>query len=194
MIISNTAKGYLAAGGGIMLNLDDGINVNLINNMIAQNAAGATGRGGGVLCFRGNCSLINNTIVDNDHGTYQEGVILGGASYGGSFTLRNNIIAGHSTGVLWFDGSATSDYNDYYDNTTNLDGVAMGAHDRLDNPQFIDRTGGDFHLALTSPVIDQGLGGLGVAMISKAIRARTAPGWILELTKLTARKPTSANA
>ena len=39
----------------------------------------------------------------------------------------------------------------------------MGAHDRTDDPQFVDRPGGDFHLALTSPVIDQGDGGLGVA-------------------------------
>jgi hypothetical protein len=162
-IISNTATGYLAAGGGIMLDLNDGITVNLINNMIAQNAAGNTGRGGGVLCFRGNCNLTHNTIVDNDHGTYQEGVILGGSSYGGSFILRNNIIAGHSTGVELLDGTAFSDYNDFYDNTTNLDGVAMGAHDRLDDPQFVNRSGGDYHLDLTSPVIDQGLGGLGVA-------------------------------
>ena len=51
-----------------------------------------------MLCWRGNCNLTHNTIVDNNRGAYQEGVILG-SSYGGSFTLRNNIIAGHSTGV-----------------------------------------------------------------------------------------------
>jgi hypothetical protein len=162
-IISNTADGFYAAGGGILINVSDGTNLNLTNNLITQNAAGSGGRGGGVLCWRGNCSLTHNTIVDNDHGINQEGVILG-STYGGTFTLRNNIIAGHSTGVELASGAATSDYDDYYDNTTNLDGVAMGTHDRIDNPQFVDRPAGDFHLAMTSPVIDQGDGSLGITL------------------------------
>jgi len=161
-IISNTATGFFAAGGGIMSNLSASTTVNLTNNLIAQNAAGSSGRGGGVVCTGGSCNLTNNTIVDNDRGTYQEGVIL--SSSGGSFTLRNNIIAGHSTGVELLDGAATSDYNDFYDNTTNLVGVAMGAHDRVDDPQFVNRLGGDFHLAMTSPVIDKGNGSLGVTL------------------------------
>jgi hypothetical protein len=162
-IISNTAVGFYAAGGGILLNLNDGTTVSLVNNIIAQNAAGSGGHGGGVQCWRGNCNLTHNTIVDNDRGTNQEGVVLG-SSYGGSFTLRNNIIAGHSTGVYRYSGAATSDYNDYYDNTTNLVGVSMGVNDWTDNPQFVDRVGGDFHLAMTSPVIDQGDGSLGITL------------------------------
>jgi len=162
-IISNTAEGFIGAGGGIMVNVNNGITVNLVNNIIAQNAAGSGGRGGGLLSWQGNLNLTHNTIVDNDHGTYQEGVILRSPS-GGSFTLRNNIIAGHSTGVELDSGTATSDYNDYYANTTNLDGVSMGAHDRTDNPQFIDRTGGNFRLAMASPVIDQGDSSLGVTL------------------------------
>ena len=163
MIISNTADGIFAAGGGVLLNLNDGTTVTLINNLIALNAAGSGGHGGGVQCWRGNCNLTNNTIVDNDRGTYQEGVVLG-STHGGSFSLRNNIIAGHSTGVDLNSGAASSDYNDFYDNTTNLDGVAMGAHDRTGNPQFVDRPGEDFHLAMTSPVIDKGDGSLGITL------------------------------
>lgn len=162
-IISNTAQGFYGGGGGVLLNLNDGTTVNLINNIIAQNAAGSGGHGGGVQCWRGNCSLTHNTIVDNNRGTHQEGVFLG-SSYGGNFTLRNNIIAGHSTGVYLYDGSATSNYNDYFDNSTNLYGIAMGAHDQLDNPQFVNRLGGDYHLEMTSPLIDQGLGGLGITL------------------------------
>jgi hypothetical protein len=162
-IISNTAQGFWGgAGGGVLLNQSVTMTVYLTNNIIVQNAAGSGGYGGGLFCWRGNCNLTHNTIVDNNRGSHQEGVVLG-SSYGGSFTLRNNIIAGHSTGVYWYSGAATSDYNDYYDNTTNLVGVAMGAHDRVDDPQFVDRLGGDFHLAMNSPVIDQGIGGLGVA-------------------------------
>jgi hypothetical protein len=160
-IISNTAVGFYAGGGGILLNVNDGTAVNLVNNIIAQNAVGSGGRGGGVDCWRGNCNLTHNTIVDNDRGIHQEGVVLG-SSYGGSFTLRNNIIAGHSTGVKLVVGAATSDYNDFYDNTTNRDGVAIGVHDRVDDPQFIDRPGGNFHLAMASLVIDKGDGSLGI--------------------------------
>lgn len=161
-IISNTALGLFAAGGGIMLNSGAGTTVNLTNNIIAQNAAGSSGRGGGVVCSGGNCNLTNNTIVDNNRGTYQEGVIL--SSTGGSFALRNNIIAGHSTGVELIDGVATSDYNDFYWNTTNLIGVALGTYDHSINPQFRDRLGGDFHLTMTSFLIDQGDGSLGITV------------------------------
>jgi hypothetical protein len=162
-IISNTAEGYIAAGGGILFNINDDMTVNLTNNLIAQNAAGSTGSGGGLLVWRGNLNLTHNTIVDNDHGVNQEGVLLGGA-YSGSFIIRNNIIAGHSTGVRLYNGVAFSDYNDYYDNDTHLVGVSMGTHDLTVDPQFTDRTGGDYHLALASPVIDQGQGGLGITL------------------------------
>jgi hypothetical protein len=157
-IISNTA-----VGGGIMVNVNVTMTVDLLNNIIAQNAAGGSAHGGGVLCWAGNCNLTHNTIVDNNRGVNQEGVILGAGSPG-SYTLRNNIIAGHSIGVELDSGTADSDYNDFYDNAANLSGLALGANDMVGDPDFIDRPGGNFHLELTSPVIDQGEGGLGVGL------------------------------
>ena len=153
VVLSNTALGFFAAGGGVMVNVDAGVAVLVANHIIARNAAGSGGRGGGVLCWQGDCVLVNNTIVDNDQGEHKEGVYL--ASSGGIHILRNNIIAGHSTGVGLVAGTAALDYNDYFDNDTDVSGTTWGAHHRTDDPQFEDRAGGDYHLALTSPMVDQ---------------------------------------
>jgi hypothetical protein len=163
VVMSNTAYGLFnpAGGGGLLIDVDDGTTITVTNHIIAQNAAGPAGHGGGVECWRGNCVLINNTIVDNDRGVNQEGVIIG-SSYGGAHVMRNNIIVGHSIGISRTAGTLTLDYNDYYDNATDVSGVAWGPHHRNDAPQFDDRVGGDYHLTLTSLLIDQGDGGVDV--------------------------------
>ena len=157
VVMSNTAYGLFssAGGGGLLIDVDDGTTVTVTNHIIARNAAGPTGHGGGVECWRGNCVLINNTIVDNDRGPNQEGVIIG-SSYGGVHVMRNNIIVGHSIGISRTDGTLTLDYNNYYDNFVNAIGTTLGSHHHTDKPQFVDRMRGDYHLALTSPLIDQG--------------------------------------
>jgi hypothetical protein len=156
VVISNTAQGlFYAAGGGLLINVDSGTPVTVTNHVIARNGAGAGGYGGGVLCWRGDCVLINNTIVDNDRGDNQQGVVLGYA-YGGTHHMRNNVVVGHSVGVVLSSGVATLDYNDYYDNVFHLSGTTWGPHHRNDKPQFEDRMAGNYHLALTSPLIDQG--------------------------------------
>lgn len=153
VVMGNTAIGFFGAGGGLLINLDAGIPVTLTNHVVARNAAGPSGKGGGVLCWSGDCNLINNTIVDNDQGDYKEGVILTG---GGSHMLWNNIIVGHSVGISLTSGTATLDYNDYYDNDIHVIGTTWGTRHRTDDPQFEDRDAGNFHLSLTSPLIDQG--------------------------------------
>jgi len=156
VVMSNTAHGlYNAAGGGLLINVDGGTSVTVTNHIIAKNAAGAGGYGGGVYCWRGDCVLINNTIVDNDRGDNKKGVILG-STYGGTHDIRNNIIVGHSVGVELSSGVAALDYNDYYDNVVDVSGATWGSHHRTDEPQFEDRLAGDYHLVLTSPLIDQG--------------------------------------
>jgi hypothetical protein len=102
---------------------------------------------------------VNCTIVDNNRGANKEGVILG-SSFGGNFWLRNNIIAGHSVGVQRNSGTADLDYNDYFDNATNVNGASMGTHSITDDPTFEDRALGDYHLMLDSPLIDKGTGGV----------------------------------
>jgi hypothetical protein len=158
VVLSNTAVGFFAAGGGVMVNVDTGIMVFLTNHIIARNAAGSGGRGGGVTCWQGDCVLVNNTIVDNDRGEHQEGVYL--ASSGGVHSLWNNIIVGHSTGVDLVAGTVALDYNDYYDNDVDVSGATWGPHHRTDDPQFEDRAGAEYRLAPTSPLIDKAVGSI----------------------------------
>ncbi|TET53695.1 MAG: DUF1565 domain-containing protein, partial [Anaerolineales bacterium] len=164
VVMSNTAAGYASlAGGGVFVNVDDGVAITLTNHIVAKNAAGSGGHGGGVFCFRGDCVFLNNTIVDNDRGVYDEGVILG-STHGGTHKVWNNIIVGHSIGIQLGIGTASLDYNDYYANSTDVIGVSWGAHHRTDDPSFDDRTGGDYHLALGSALIDQGDSGVDVPL------------------------------
>jgi hypothetical protein len=152
-VTSNTALGFFAAGGGLLVNLDAGTPLTVTNHLIARNAAGPSGQGGGVLCGGGDCILLNNTIVDNDRGDYKEGVLLAG---GGKHQAHNNLIVGHSLGISLTDGTLALDYNNYYDNDVDVSGATWGAHHRTDDPQFENRDTGDYHLSLSSPLIDQG--------------------------------------
>lgn len=164
-ILSNTAVGFFGpAGGGILVNTAPGRPITFTNHIIARNATGEWGAGSGVFCWRGDCILINNTIVDNNLGTNDEGVILGNDGYTtGQYTLRNNIIAGHSTGVWCYQGTATLDYNDFYNNATNVNGATWGPHHRTNAPHFADRSGADYHLTATSPLIDRADGSIAPA-------------------------------
>ncbi|MBN2148028.1 MAG: right-handed parallel beta-helix repeat-containing protein [Anaerolineales bacterium] len=163
VVMSNTAKGFFAAGGGGMLvNVDAGTKVIIANHVIARNAAYGTGYTGGLYCWSGDCTLLHNTIVDNDLGDHDEGVVFGSTADAGDYELRNNIIVGHSTGAWRAYGTLTEDHNAYYDNTTDVSGFAMGAHSLTDDPLFVDRDA-DYHLDLGSPVIDQGDSGVAVA-------------------------------
>ena len=155
VVLSNTARGFLASGGGLLVAVDPGTILTLTNHIIARNAAGSGGPGGGIYCYQGDCVLLNNTIVDNDRGDNDEGVVLGNSGYTGIYMLVNNIIVGHSTGVWLVNGVARLDHNDYYDNATPVSGTTWGTHHRTDAPQFEDRAGMDYHLALVSPLVDQ---------------------------------------
>ena len=157
VVLSNTASGvWGGAGGGVLLNVDTGIAVTLTNHVVARNRAGAGGRGGGVLCWKGDCILVNNTLVDNDLGDYGEGVALAD----GAHRLRNNIIVGHDVGVYRAAGTVDLDYNAYYDNDVDVDGAAWGLHHLPADPQFEGRAALDYHVSLSSPLIDQGDSGV----------------------------------
>jgi hypothetical protein len=158
VVMSNTAVGITASdlgGGGILVNVEESVAVTLTNHIVARNGAGPEGWGAGISCVRGDCALINNTVVDNDLGSHKEGVILGSPG-AGTYTMRNNIIVGHTIGVWLRAGTVDLDYNDYYDNLTNVSGATPGTHRLTYDPQFDDRAGGDYHLSLSSLLIDEG--------------------------------------
>ncbi len=168
IVMSNTAWGdpfFPGHGGaGMFVNIGSGVPLTLTNHIVARNILLTdTVVAGGVSCLSGDVRLINNTVADNSPGAGGDGLVF----YPGATasTLVNNIIVGHDIGV-WMDGGAVGilDYNDYYDNVTDTVGVSWGPNHLTDAPQFDDQTAGDYHLASTSPLIDQGDNSVNVPM------------------------------
>lgn len=149
-ILSNTVTA--GEGGGVCVR-NNHVPVTLTNHVIAHN--GAAGAGAGVyLSLSSDVYLVNNTLVDNDWHGGQEGVAL---FDGSQVTMTNNVVVGHSVAVTVATGStATLSHNDYWDNTVSVGGQPSGATDLTLDPQFEGRASGDYHLHLTSPVVDAG--------------------------------------
>lgn len=144
------------AGAGFTAAVSDGTTVRMDNSIIAGNVATSAGGIGGVYVFNGILRLVNCDVVDNASGEGKIGVFLFSSS--GTHALLHTIVCGHGTGLKLATGvTLASDYNDYFDNTTDLDGAAtLGPHDRADDPLFVNRAGGDYHLTAASTLIDAG--------------------------------------
>lgn len=148
-ILSNSASTGHGGGFSIYDNLSP---VTLTNQVMAHNSATLSGGG---LYVSGSTAvrLINSTLV-NDRSTNQEGVALWSNS---RLTMTNNIVIGHHIAVNVETGSAAVlTHNDYWDNDIGVAGQISGTTDMTLDPQFEDRAAGDYHLALTSLLIDAG--------------------------------------
>jgi len=160
VVMTNVAWGDpflpILGGAGLFINVGAGVPLTLTNHIIARNILLTnTVVAGGVFCLSGDVRLINNTVADNAPGAGGDGLVFVTSAATGA--LRNNIIIGHDIGV-WMVGGAVGilDYNDYYDNVTGTVGVSWGPNHLTDAPQFDNQAAGDYHLALTSSLIDQG--------------------------------------
>ena len=73
--------------------------------------------------------------------------------------IVNNIIYGWTTGVSFTASTNTAylDYNDFYNNTTDVSNCSLGENDITTNPNFTDAANGDFTVQSGSPVIGTGL-------------------------------------
>lgn len=126
----------------------------IVDNLMANNTSKY--EGGGIECDNARPLVYNNTMVGN---TAPNGVIW--AANGAGPTLVNNLLAFNSTG-LWKDAatSATLRNNDVFGNTAyNYTGVAdpTGTNGNTEqDPLFVNRASGDYHLQLGSPCIDKG--------------------------------------
>lgn len=99
-------------------------------------------------------SIINNTFYANGPG---ECVLA--LWYSTKDVALNNIFAfNHSTAILQQNCAVYSaDYNNFYANIGGAySGLTPGPGDLFANPEFVDTAAGDFHLALSSPCIDEG--------------------------------------
>lgn len=138
---------HAESGGGISCNGGSPV---IAGNIITKNTATS---GAGITCDNSSAVISNNSIVDNT------ATGLGGGIAGSSATVSilNNIVAFNSSGIAMQNGSPTLRNNCLYGNVgSSYSGVTAGTGDITQNPLFINRTGGDYHLAISSPCIEAG--------------------------------------
>ena len=174
MLTGNSASGLSGGGGSYGGTLN--------NCLLTGNSAGAygggssdatlnrctltgnwAGKGGGGSC---NGTLNNCTLTDNS----ASGSSGGGGSYGG--TLNNCTLTGNSVGAYGGGGSDGGTLNNcivyfnqgiegsnYCDSTFNYSCTTPdpgGTGNITNDPQFINRSNGNFHLSFGSPCINKG--------------------------------------
>jgi parallel beta-helix repeat protein len=98
------------------------------------------------------CNLVSPTITNNTISGNDRGISLSSAYP----SIANNIIAFNNTGIWTNYGRPTLSRNCLYGNTTNYSGFSGSASDIKLDPKFVDRAGGDYHVASGSPCLDAG--------------------------------------
>jgi parallel beta-helix repeat protein len=158
-IENNVFRNHISYPGGHSVIFVGGPCQGRIRNNIFYNNSGAHI----VIWVNYNDAVIieNNTIYSG-----QTGIIF----FSTSGRVRNNIITGCNIG-LYTAASWTilEDYNDIWGNNTNYSWVTPSPTDLSAAPLFIDSTGRNFNLQLTSPCINAGY--------------NTAPYWDPDLTR-----------
>lgn len=154
------------AGGVALL----GTTATLANNIISNNNAGANS--GGIQCWDGSPSIINNTVYGNT--SPYVGGIYAATTEGNTVTIRNSIVVASTGGGVTL-GNGTISYCDVYGNSPSnyVDVPDETGHNGNISaaPAFVNAPGGDLHLkspaghwtaggwltdAVFSPCIDSG--------------------------------------
>jgi hypothetical protein len=149
-ILSNTVTGGDA--GGICVR-NNGAPITLTNQIIAHNWA-ANGGDGVHVSFSHDVRFLNNTLVDNGEPGLGEGLA---ASTDTTITLVNNLMVGHGVAISTVAASGVDlDYNGYRDNVVETVGVSWGPNHVDEDPEFVNRAAGNYHLGLTSPMVNAG--------------------------------------
>ena len=119
----------------------------IANNLIT----GSPQTGAALMIVGGSPVIVNNTIVDASIGIYLFLSV-------GSPVIHNNLVAFNSQGIVAGNTSVTPvlGHNAVFGNGTNYQTVLPGSTDLSVDPEFMNRSGGDYHLSLTSPLIDAG--------------------------------------
>src|SRR5262249_3490558 len=102
-------------------------------------------------------NICNCTISDNS----QDGVKVSG----GTTTIKNCAVTFNAAkGLNKAVGTLTTTYTDVYSNTTgNYSGVPAGTGDISSDPNYYNRSGGDYTIFRNSPLTDAGTSAAGTA-------------------------------
>ena len=148
---------------GISVSAEDGGTVNEVrvyNNIIIGNNWGMMfpsydGSSGGTLQ---NVSVVNNTIYSNNSGPDKFGIWIGAWSptYINGLYVRNNIISQNTNNQIRYTNperhrNIVVEYN-LIDGPSDL----WGTNYMTGDPQFVNPSGGDFHIRSSSPARDHG--------------------------------------
>ncbi len=148
-VTNNAITGNSASDGGGIFCGD--LSPTIINNAIIGNSASSDG--GGIYCWYSSPTITNNTIAGNS-ASDGGGVFCTGDPHP---SLANNAIAFNSSGIWWHSGTPAHRNNCVYGNTDyDYVGLAPGAGDISEDPLFVDRPGGDYHLSPSSPCVNAG--------------------------------------
>ena len=157
-IAANVVAGNSACLNGCGIYLSSDCAARVVNNKIVSNREDVTipyAWGGGMSqAPYSTPTLANNTVADNLSGS------RGGGMYCGPFTtasLANCVVAFNTSGIWIDDGSTTSAVkkNCVYSNTSyNYKDFAGGTGDIAQDPRFVNRAGGDYHLLPNSPCME----------------------------------------
>jgi len=165
-ITNNSSSGW---GGGVYCN---SANSTFTNSIISNNTA--LFYGGAFSLYRGSPQIINSTICDNSAGNSGGGIYAGDNS---DPFLKNVILVGNNNCAIYEDSSDSdviTQYCLFYDNPDGAFRDYAGAtysdsqvdllnanvpeaeYNITGDPDFLDRTGGDFHITACSAALDQG--------------------------------------
>ncbi|MCU0579818.1 MAG: hypothetical protein MUF69_09775, partial [Desulfobacterota bacterium] len=144
--LGNTAIG----GGGIAVANGS---ASLTNVLLAQNNATAAG-GGALRVENAPATLTHVTIARPARGSGSGINVTAGAA----LTIKNAILANYVTAIEATGGTATEDYNLFYDNGADGSGtIIAGGHSLTGlGPNLADPAGNDYHLTALSPAIGAG--------------------------------------
>ena len=124
------------------------------NSLFTQNSAGGDGT---AVYLTGNAPAFNHQLIHNTLAApeRQAGTAIHMAATG-TLNLSNNIIANNHTGVARVNGTVNEDYNLFYDNEVDRNGVLTGADSFNGNPLFVSAEYGLYELLPGSPAVDMG--------------------------------------
>ena len=151
---NNTATGD---GGGIYVQLGNSFNY-FINLVMYDDYAGGVGN---ALAIVGNNPPVVNHVAYN---TIAASSLVEGSAVAMNATAtmeaNNNIITYQEVGLLRMEGTLTENYNLFYGNTNNTQGLTAGVNSFTADPRFVSLSEPILTLLPTSPAIDAAGGAL----------------------------------